>query len=255
MAPIGIRYYRLYNQGAAIIIWHKLLGVNGTVVWDTRYQGGNADSINIGTALPISSVNSKLTHPCQGHNQTLDFASTSIGKDVYFYLSEDTFWGVDFTDNSQSFYYDPNSRLVASATRTGSVDIGELTYQGVKENSFTSSGTPESSLATSAAVEDTLRQLGVLDTSLGKSYSGSVSWPNTDAAAKGLATILVHLASKGHKLNYTASGTNAFVEFGPSDENAVASAEDGERDWEEALSKASIHQAPKGSFSLVAARG
>lgn len=50
--PIGIRYYQLFNEGVAIIIWHQLVGLNGTVVWDTRYQGGNADSINISTSFP-----------------------------------------------------------------------------------------------------------------------------------------------------------------------------------------------------------
>lgn len=187
----------------------------------------------------------------------LDLATTSLSGEV-FYLSQDTYWGTDFADKSQTFTYDPNSNLMASATRTGSVRLGALTFQGTKEHAAFSSfaapvATPSASLVFAGAAEETLRQLGILGVAGRKSCSGTVSWQDVDLAASGLVTIMIHLGSKGYKLNYKGSGTTTTtIEFGFDDNSSSGDVPDNVRnDWNDALRKASEYGLTDAPLALI----
>ena len=63
-----------------------------------------------------------------------DINSTNKEK---FYLSENTHWGKDMWDSNQEFFYDPDSTIIACATRWGGVLDGSLSYQGCKSKGLT----------------------------------------------------------------------------------------------------------------------
>ena len=137
--PIGIRYYDLRNSGIAIIIYPQFRKSKNTSekLWDGRDHSGY--SINISTFQHHRFC--KWTFELTSHvdsDLTLDLNDTGISPTAQegFYLSENTYWGTDMWDSSQEFFYDPNSTLVASATRWGGADDGSLSYQGIKSKGF-----------------------------------------------------------------------------------------------------------------------
>ncbi|GAB1524344.1 hypothetical protein RhiTH_007497 [Rhizoctonia solani] len=243
--PIGIRYYQLFNNGIGIIIYHQLKSVTGNSnIWDTRYQDSNVGAI------------------LAGGSAVLDLASTKVSAGTMFYLSEDTFWGVDCDDRSQVFTYDPNSDLMASATRAGSVDIGSLTYTGTKKYGGSnlslasvniSNNSPTTSLVAVAAIEQSLRQLGIVDAEVPKPYRGNIIWKSVGLAPSGLIAILIYLGSKGYKLNYTGEGgATTTVEFGIDSESSDGNIpEEVQSHWDEVLEKASHYGGTEASFFVA----
>ncbi|KAG9122642.1 hypothetical protein FRC07_000898 [Ceratobasidium sp. 392] len=103
--PIGIRYYQLSNHGDGTMIWHKLQGLDGSVVGNARKQGC------IGSLNPATSW-------------VLDLFRISTGGQA-FLLSEDTHLGSEHADTS--------SNLIATAVREGTTHNGRVTYTGMKE--------------------------------------------------------------------------------------------------------------------------
>ncbi|KAF8750144.1 Actin-like ATPase protein [Rhizoctonia solani] len=220
--PIGIRYYQLFNNGIGIIIYHQL---------KERHCH----------TLPIHAP-CVLTDHKKGGSAVLDLASTKVSAGTMFYLSEDTFWGVDCDDRSQVFTYDPNSDLMASATRAGSVDIGSLTYTGTKKYGGSnlslasvniSNNSPTTSLVAVAAIEQSLRQLGIVDAEVPKPYRGNIIWKS------------------GYKLNYTGEGgATTTVEFGIDSESSDGNIpEEVQSHWDEVLEKASHYGGTEPRFS------
>ncbi|KAL8784743.1 MAG: hypothetical protein Q9213_003774 [Squamulea squamosa] len=119
--PIGIRYYNLRNSGIAMIIYPQFRKESKAddVLWDGRDHRGYNIGINQDITIDLKDT---------------DINSTNKEK---FYLSENTHWGQDMWDSNQDFFYDPNSTIIACATRWGGVRDGNLSYQGCKSKGLT----------------------------------------------------------------------------------------------------------------------
>lgn len=175
---------------------------------------------------------------------TIDLANTSINSTAKekFYLSSNTMWGTDKWDRSQEFYYDPNSTIVASATRWGGVHDGNLVYQGIKSKdvfyNLATLSTPADSDAKTLPTEpaesyaasvahEMIRQ--ICDTAFaanlgsGFPWEGLLKWgqqltPQQVTTAVGL--VLAALIARGYEVTFTTtinadgSKTTSF-RFGP----------------------------------------
>ncbi|KAH8162489.1 hypothetical protein CIB48_g5752 [Xylaria polymorpha] len=112
MTPIGIRYYSCRNAGRSIIIWLQLRNAsnNDKIVWDDQeqymYEISNDTSVKV------------------------DLKDTGIPSGQEFILAENTLFGDDMWDSSQTFFYDPHSNRTAYATKWGGKEDGRLTYDG-----------------------------------------------------------------------------------------------------------------------------
>ena len=181
----------------------------------------------------------------------LDLANTTLAGET-FYLGEDTYWGQDCSATSQAFTYDPQSNIMASATRTGSVDIGTLTYQGTQPYNTNPVQALSGSLIVAGVAEQTLRDLGVLDTTVHKPYRGTVSWHDAKPAASGLVAILTYLGSKGYKLSYRGEATTISTIDFVGDENPGENIPGSVRaHWSEALKKAAQYGIVNSSLALA----
>lgn len=60
----------------------------------------------------------------------VDLKDTGIPSGQEFILAENTLFGDDMWDSSQTFFYDPHSNRTAYATKWGGKEDGRLTYDG-----------------------------------------------------------------------------------------------------------------------------
>ena len=270
--PIGIRYYTLRNSGIAIIIYPQFRKSSknaGDVLWDGRDHSG----YNIGISTFQHHRFCQWTFELTVHvdqDWTMDLMRTDISptKKEGFYLSENTYWGTDKWDTSQEFFYDPNSTLVASATRWGGAHDGSLSYQGIKSmdlnarmaNShyFARSEEPLAEQFESYAASlghETIRQLFdaafAAEIAAGFPWKGLVKWssqlpPSHVVAAVTLVTGV--LVARGYALSFTTTtnpdGTKTTtIDFGP---RPLPGAPDGvppeiEADWHAAVARAKAY--------------
>ena len=175
---------------------------------------------------------------------TVDLQDTGIDSTAKekFYLSENTYWGTDMWDSSQEFYYDPNSTIIASATRWGGVHDGSLSYQGIKSKAlharmaaFSPRAHSETEMPVAEQFEsyaasvahETVRQLFenafAADFTAGFPWTGLVKWGQRLSPQQVLAAVTLvtsALIARGYALTFQTT-TNAdgskttTIRFGP----------------------------------------
>ncbi|KAJ6524258.1 hypothetical protein DFH09DRAFT_1189715 [Mycena vulgaris] len=239
-SPIAIRYYQLINNGIGIYIWPQLRKSSdpgGNPFWDGKNESG------VGTGI--------------GGVVTVDLKKYISDTSTVFYLSENTFFGVDNYDPSQKFIYSPTSTMMAVATRSGPVNDGDLIWNGNKPGPSTTqlataaeTAEPDGSdidLA-GAVIGRLLADAATANANFMFPYIGEAGWPssiNPDTIVIAVALILAFLAARGYRFQYKTTKTTTTIQFGQKDALADNSSELAgpvpskvKKDWENSVQAA-----------------
>ena len=162
-----------------------------------------------------------------GSETIVDLETVLVPRHVLFYLSANPACGDDAYETEQAFVFDPNSNLMATGRRVGTVDDGVFEYLGTKPYSPSVGGKhhkiAHSTLQVAAAIgeiiqrscrcseEDSAADFGIGDTE----YAGTTSWPESaqDIIVAVLALFAYMLDGRGFKVTYTRTVTTATFNF------------------------------------------
>ncbi len=160
----------------------------------------------------------------------INFSKQGISTAATFYLSENTLFGRDMWDQSQSFKYDPGSTIVACGIKFGGSWDGGFEYEGIK-NSVSNLGSSHIAVPLQAEFEDygyavsheALRALLDSVYELGgfqKVWRGTVKWPEDakpGVMARGTALVVGGLVGRGYGVVFKTAkvgGHTAYFDFG-----------------------------------------
>ena len=170
-----------------------------------------------------------------------------IDQTAVFFLSENTVAGVDKYETEQSFVVDPNSNLMATATRWGSVYIGETTYDGVKDYNHkieTDLAFSLASMAPSSVFAAVIQVLELVDHEKDPGdaprpkFKGTTLWPNPNVIAVGVAAIMMYLIHKDYSVTFQTDKLSVYFHLSPKkDQGDGAVPAKVKKDWDDAVAQ------------------
>jgi hypothetical protein len=154
------------------------------------------------------------TNRASGGETIVNLEEEGIPQNTPFYLSENTVFGTYLCSSEQSFVFNPNSNLIATAERWGSVNNGGVEWYGTK--AFNAARFVEAQTKVSPSLQETTAiihevlqavshppdELGVFAND--PEYTGTVTWPATAAVAI-VTAALTYIVQQMINNNYTAS--------------------------------------------------